>query len=341
MRIAVIPERYGSVLSPCASIRIAPFFGALGSDGMTVRFLLQQELPKFAPDIVVWHRTSLATEREVEALAALAQRAGARLIYDVDDNLLDIELHGEAQAYRTMVQAVALSLQVADQVWCSTPRLADRVAGLSRHRPREFPNVLDPTLWGEGRAYGPTGSRRLSLLYMGTRTHDEDCRFLFEGIRASRAGARGDIALSTIGVNALAVESPSWQSELAIPAHVGASYPAFVHWYRSLQGYDAGVAPLLSGPFNDCKSSIKVLDYAAIGLPSVVSYMPAYADSLAPSDALFVHNTVDRWAAALDELAESRSALPGCHAGARRHLGREAFRRGLQARTQALRSTFQ
>lgn len=311
MRIAVVPERYGNVVSPCASIRITSFLGVLARvRGWQVRYLLASEVESFRPDVLVWHRAALADVDEVERMWRLAQRAGFRLTYDLDDNLLDMAGHGEAEAYRSSIEAVSRSLQVADQVWCSTPTLAARCGVLTRRVPHVLPNALDPDLWGSAPAV-PTSSAvgRLRLLYMGTRTHDDDLALLVDAISMSGLGERGELTLTTVGVRARESALEPWQGEIQLPAHIGASYPAFVHWFRTLRGYDAGVAPLMSGRFNDCKSPIKVLDYAAIGLGTIASDMPAYADVAADGRCVLVHNSAEAWAEALTELVTNRAPL--------------------------------
>lgn len=304
MRIAVIPERYGHVLSPCATIRIASFFDRLSREpDWQLRYLLVEEVDAFRPDIIIWHRTALSTIAAVEHLAQLAARTGARLIYDLDDNLLDLEGHGEAGGYAPLVKIVLQSLEIAHEVWCSTPALVERVAHVCNGTVELLPNALDPSLWGVAHApAAPRAGEPLRVLYMGTRTHDADFDLLAEAMRLSDARAPGQVELSMIGVSSNAVIDASWLRVIAPPSHVGASYPAFVHWFRSLRGFDLGVAPLLRSRFNDCKSSIKVLDYAQLGLPALVSDVPAYRHNLIDGvDCLRCENTASAWAESLLE----------------------------------------
>ena len=57
---------------------------------------------------------------------------------------------------------------------------------------------------------------------------------------------------------------------------------------QALAGYDFGLAPLVRGRFNDCKSGIKVLDYAALGLPTMASAVPAYVESIPNGSCILV-----------------------------------------------------
>lgn len=336
MRIAVIPERYGNTFSPCASIRLYPFLSRIRAEGRAdVRFLLPSEVTGFHPEVIVWHRVSLKDAKSVAKMHATAHSIGARTVYDLDDNLLELENHAERDAYAPLVEAVRHSLQVADEVWCSTPALAGRVATEGRGCICTMPNAIDPELWqlqreplnGTGR--DPT----LRLLYMGTRTHDEDFAFLDAVMTRLHARSPGAVELSLVGVRTRDTANPPWLRVLSPPPYIGASYPAFVHWLIRQAGFDMGVAPLMANAFNDCKSPIKVLDYAAIGLPTLASAVPAYLHSLEDGRNCFhVSNDVDAWTSRIEELMAAPGLREDVARGARELVAPALFSAGLEAR---------
>jgi hypothetical protein len=86
------------------------------------------------------------------------------------------------------------------------------------------------------------------------------------------------------------------------------SYPGFVHWLSTMQPpWHIGLAPLLDTPFNNAKSAIKAMDYAAMGLAVVASDTRVYRGSIADGPAgLIVPNSEAAWYAALDELLRDR-----------------------------------
>jgi hypothetical protein len=338
LRIAVIPERYGSVISPCASIRLHPFFESFkAASRADVRYVLPSEIPRFSPDLIVWHRASISHAEDVLALRDMATRNGCRLIYDIDDNLLDMEGHGEQASYQGVTEAVRASLRVADEIWCSTPNLVQRVGVETAAKTILMPNVLDPDLWvlggektlGEGKAR----SRPLQLLYMGTRTHDSDFELVRGALEQLERRHPGRFRLSVIGVCSDDSVRATWLHTLTPPPGVGASYPAFVHWFRGLQGFDAGLAPLVSNRFNACKSPIKILDYAAIGLPTLASNVPAYTHSFTSGvDCMHVENTAESWASALAGLLDAPARLPPIAAKARQSVDPARFVAAVEAR---------
>lgn len=338
-RTAVVPERYGQVLSPCASIRIASFFESMGhSHGMKVRFLLPEELKRYKPDLVVWHRISMPDMRSLDELENIARDLGTRLVYDLDDNLLDLDNHGEKGQYEPMTAIVRRSLTLAHQVWTSTPRLAQRLRTETEANIAVLPNALDPVLWhkrtsGTNDATGP-----LRTLYMGTRTHDKDFALIAEAFDMLHSENPGQYRLTLIGATTAQFNARPWLNLMDPPPHVGASYPAFVHWFKALQGFDLGLAPLLKGDFNDCKSSVKVLDYAALGLPTLASRVPAYSYPLVDgTDCILTENSPEAWADGIRSLSVQRTKLNSIAVNASALVSESVFAAAKEARLQRLR----
>ncbi|HWX65571.1 MAG TPA: glycosyltransferase [Rhodanobacter sp.] len=337
LRIAVIPERYGRVISPCASIRLHPFFESFKAAAHAdVRYVLPSEISRFSPNLIVWHRASISHAEDVLAMREIATRNGSRLIYDIDDNLLDMEGHGEQASYQGVTEAVRASLQVADEIWCSTPNLVQRAGIETTVQPMLMPNVLDPDLWalgGDAPDAGKVTGRPLQLLYMGTRTHDSDFGLVHEALEQLERRYPGRFRLSVIGVRSDDSVRATWLHTLTPPPGVGASYPAFVHWFRGMQGFDAGLAPLVSNRFNVCKSPIKILDYAAIGLPTLASNVPAYTHSFTNGlDCVHVENAAESWASALIGLLEAPTRLSAITARARQSVDPVRFMEATEAR---------
>jgi hypothetical protein len=163
------------------------------------------------------------------------------------------------------------------------------------------PNGLDERLWSpapppehaEGgpsfAAAGVTG-RVTRLLYMGTATHGADLDLILPALGRLKATFAEQISIELVGIVG-ARDLPPFVKRVEVPHRAGRSYPAFVTWLvaqQSQRPWAIGIAPLADNAFNRCKSSIKLLDYGALGLATIASDMPAYraADGAALPGAL-------------------------------------------------------
>lgn len=338
LRVAVVPERLGSVLSPCGTIRLSAFFDAMreaAAGQWQLRYLIPEEVGAFRPEVIVWQRTAMDDERQVESIAALAKRLGALMVYDLDDNLFDLDDEAERRAYAAKLKAVEKSLRVADQVWCSTAELAERIGGISRSRPRVMANALDPGLWGPAPAAMKEDAAIHRLMYMGTRTHAADLELLSQAMDLLEARQPGRFKLDVVGVASEYPDRP-WMEALLIPNHVGASYPAFVNWIRQQGARRLGVAPLLSSPFNDCKSCIKVMDYAALGMPTLASDVPAYGPMRADVECFKSANDPVHWAANIERACGDVALASRVLAGASSRIGDLPFAEAVKLRMDAI-----
>jgi len=137
---------------------------------------------------------------------------------------------------------------------------------------------------------------------MGTMTHDADFALLLPALTEIHQQFGDQIQCDLIGFVS-GTEVPAWIRRLAPTPLAGRSYAGFVHWLRSAGHWDIGLAPLADTPFNACKSAIKVLDYAALGLASLASDVAAYQGSLADGPGgILVPNSTAAWYEALSRL---------------------------------------
>lgn len=305
LRVLAILENQGDVPSPCAHIRLVPFLDAMQAEGhISVRYITAAEVDLYEADVLVTHRVPVATRAEANALCDHAHRLGIPLVYDLDDNLYDLDPRAEDGKYQPLLDIVHTFVERADNIWASTPVLAQRLREVGARDVQVQRNQLDPALWrpamGTLRESAPGNTVR--IVYMGTRTHGEDFALIEPALRAlkKRHGAAIDIMLVGVRAND---DDESYLDSLAPSAVVGASYPAFVTWLTQQQPFDIGLSPLKENAFNRCKSEIKVLDYAALGAVPVVSDIAPYRDMIRDGiDGFLVPDDPDHWFDVLDRL---------------------------------------
>jgi Glycosyl transferases group 1 len=126
------------------------------------------------------------------------------------------------------------------------------------------------------------------------------------------------IAIDILGMTTRS-ELPPELNRIGPPTHASRSYPGFVNWLTSKQPHwHIGLAPLLDTPFNRGKSSVKAMDYAALGLTVLASDTPVYRGSIADGPAgHLVANDPRHWHSALDWLIRDHASRSSGTARAR------------------------
>jgi hypothetical protein len=263
------------------------------------------ELLPAACDVVIVQRTAIETVAQADALILAIGQMGATLVTDVDDAFILIgEGHPEAAVYAPRNAALTRLVAASAESWFSTAELRAAYAGIA-HRTAIVPNQLDPRLWRDWRA-GPRpilDGDKVHFLYMGTATHEADFALLRPALDRLAESYAGRFDLTVIGVAPDIAPAP-WLRRLSPPADA-IPYPRFVRWLRAQGPFDVGLAPLADTAFNRCKSDVKLLDYAGLGLLPVVSAGPAYdADPVAVAQAVRVGPSVGDWHGALAGIVE-------------------------------------
>jgi GT2 family glycosyltransferase/glycosyltransferase involved in cell wall biosynthesis len=316
--LVVVPERFGNgAFSPCAYIRLLlPLdHPAIGGDWDIVLADPRQAL-HYRADIIATQRYAVPDPAAAEALARHCRATGARLVYDLDDDLLHIPReHPEAALLRPRAKTVAYLVQSADTLFVSTAALAARLAAI-RPDAVVVPNALDERLWLPP-PRGPIARGPVRLLCMGTATHDADLAVVVPALErlADRFGDR--VTIDVLGVTARG-DLPPWANRPAMTVNAVGSYPGFVNWITGQPAWDIGITPLADTPFNRCKSAIKTLDYAALGLPVLASDIAPYRGSLADhGGGMLIPNDTTAWLAALSRLIRDPELRAQLAAGAR------------------------
>jgi hypothetical protein len=311
--VLVIPETYddtsGASYTPCAHIRLLrPLDHPATGRGQATTVTEAAAASRYHADVILTQRHAVSSMAAAVALVDHARRTAAALIFDLDDDLLTIPPeHPEAADLTSKAAVVEYLVREADIVRTSTAALAARIEPLARHI-QIAANALDERIWLSGlsgqtdRYASADHYQGVGILCMGTNTHDADFAMLLPALTEIHRQFGDQIRFDLIGFVSDA-EVPAWIRRLAPTPHAGRSYPGFVHWLRAAGTWDIGLAPLADTPFNACKSAIKVLDYAALGLASLASDVTAYRGSLADGPGgILVPNTTTAWYEALSRL---------------------------------------
>ena len=278
----------------------------VSADGMD-EWIRQLEL-----DVIIVQREVLRKEVLTE-LVALCQSEGIRLVLEIDDNLLELdEFHTEYAHYGAKIESVKYLAGNADDVVASTRNLAASFVRLNK-RTRVIPNALDEWLWFRPIS-GPIHSRsdrKIVAGYMGTPTHGNDLDLIREPLLRARERLLRDHGVELIfqiigGMSDEGSQSQSWYERMEIPDDC-TRYPEFVQWLRETVDWDFALAPLLDSPFNQSKSALKFLEYAALGVPAIFSSVGEYPAVVKHREngLLIASDRAEEWEEAIVELAVS------------------------------------
>jgi len=331
MSVVVIPERFpGGALTPCAYIRLLqPLDHPDIGGGWTLVLADADDALNYRADVIVTQRYAVAELEAADALIRHCRQQGITLLYDLDDDLRHIPRdHRDARLLRPRARLVSRLVRGAGAVWVSTPALAQTLAEL-RDDVIVVENGLDERIWAAGPAPIPPRPGPVRVLFMGTMTHDADFAIVEGALARLKAVFAEHVSVDLLGVSSQP-DMPSWVNRVSMPVHATSSYPGFVNWFTQ-QHWDIAIAPLTGTPFNACKSAIKTLDYAALGLPVLASDSAVYRGSLADGPGgMLLPDDENAWFVALTRLVRD-SAL-------RRRLS-EGARAGFAAGTLAAQAT--
>jgi O-antigen biosynthesis protein len=279
MRVGIVPQMPNpGRMSSSAYIRlIQPLTSDLEGGSVELSVIDPESLENIERhELVVVSRTALSNIDDAESLIDQTH-GGARLAVDIDDafHLMD-ESHPQFDEYRGRITTLTRLLDAAAMVWCSTDALRDSLDPSHSKKATVVPNTIDPRLWRRYRKglHSARSGGRLELLYMGTSTHAPDLEMILPSLERLASDHPEAFRLTIVGLVQTAPD-PSWIRR--IPTPYRSEYPHFARWLRDQAGeFDVGIAPLADSVFNRLKSDIKVLEYTALGLPSIASPVGPY-----------------------------------------------------------------
>lgn len=197
----------------------------------------------------------------------LWQRQGVKVVVDLDDDLSALDpSHVGFTGYHPSKspnenwRLLHEACQLADRVTVTTKALADR------YRPASGDVVIIPNAVPAHFLDVSVDRLRNTIVWTGTTaTHPGDLRVVGNSLarllRARpwriRVVGPGDGVAGDLGVMPAKVETTGWVSIL--------DYPTV------MAGHQLGIVPLRLTPFNQAKSWLKMLEFAALGVPVVAS----------------------------------------------------------------------
>jgi hypothetical protein len=223
---------------------------------------------------------------------------GYRIVMGLDDDCWTIPESvsgpGDNSAALGLVEAV---LAESDVVVVTTAPLA---AAVTRHASARavcvIPNALPVDVIELSRPN--LGQKEVRIGWAGSPTHGDDWD-------AVRTPVEAILQRPEVRVVLLTKNAPTWlAAHPRVEIHKPVDFSQY-YWKLSTLHLDLALAPLAAHVFNESKSNLKALDFAALGLPLVASRVGPYASLPHGQTCLTIpDNDAGGWLDALTELVE-------------------------------------
>jgi processive 1,2-diacylglycerol beta-glucosyltransferase len=256
-------------------------------------------------DVIVLQRDFPRAIEAYEAILSLARQHSIPVILDFDDLLFELpEDHPDRlnHIYTWTFLPLLQALLEVDLVTVTTRPLYEYMLGFNKNI-QILPNFLDDHLW---QLIPPIRSERpgnkVIIGYMGGLSHQSDLALLIP------------VFHNLIRRFPERLEFKFWGTQ---PTQELLSYP-FVHcnnqiiWnyqdfaaYFQTQTADIFLSPLVDNLFNTCKSAIKYLEYASLGVPGVFSRIDPYTSVIRHGENGLLASTPEEWEDNLVRLIEN------------------------------------
>ena len=255
----------------------------------------------FDHDVIVMQRAMFA---DIPDRIPGAQANGQIIINDLDDWYWGLSTSNGAYAAshpkvnpNENINHYKSILAASDHVTVSTPYLADRISSWVRCPITVIPNFVDTSKFTP-RVQTDTDIPIVG--WVGSTGHRSGDLEVLSGLLLPLVET-GKIKLHHSGH----LEShPKFADAVKVPNELVSTLPmASPQNYPNLFQFDIGLVPLSDKPFNEAKSAIKGLEYAAAGVPFIASSTQEY-ESLSANGIGFIAKKTRAWIGLIEALRD-------------------------------------
>lgn len=141
---------------------------------------------------------------------------------------------------------------------------------------------------------------KIKIIWAGGSSHYEDLYHIIRSL-ANIINKYPNVSLVIVGQYFKFIEK--FIPPERIERHSWVIYPALPYLLKSI-GADIGIIPLLETKFNNNKSAIKWIEFASLGIPSVVSNVTPYKEVIKDKETSYLFNNIEQFEENLVQLIE-------------------------------------
>ena len=262
---------------------------------------------------LIFYRTRFSSEG-FQLLLHEANRCGLETFYDIDDPIFSLEAYesnGNLQTLKNKEREALLfetatflqAMKAVGSCISSTPRLADRIQKESSKPCFLWRNLMDTeTARAASLATALSGDNpadQVTLFYgSGSRAHDIDFMTI--------AGTLSDLQdeFPNVVLTVCGYLSAECLSGLDMNRVILKPFTDYFSYLQVLADSHVCLVPLEPSAFNDCKSVVRFIDAAAVGVPTIASAVGDYAEIATLTPHLTICHESDDWATSLTKFIE-------------------------------------
>lgn len=253
-------------------------------------------------DVVVIQRDFPRFWGDYQKVIKRAREAGKPVVYELDDLLIEIpENHTHRTDYAGEMLTMLYAILDADLVTSSSRQLQSYLAEINPNS-KFIPNYLNDKLWVlKDQQPASDLDSGITIGYMGGQTHTAD----LESIKTSLLNVYNKYS-KQVNFKFWGTRPPPELLEISSTTWYQIdqeNYAKFAEYF-SQQECDIFIAPLQESEFNEAKSSIKYLEYSALGIPGVYSNLFPYASIVEQGVNGFLASHAGDWEAQISLLVE-------------------------------------
>ena len=310
IKVGVFLEDSFGNMNACPFIRIHTPFSELSKDKDYHFFIYGKEImPRLDAenmindhifDVIVIQRVNPYSTKILKK----AKKHNIKVIYDTDDDFLDINPSNPSYTYiLENFDNIQKLVKSADQITVSTEELKKRLNKLDIDNVEIVKNYhVNDSL--PIRPFEFRGNEAIKIGYFGTLTHQGDLDLVHNVIlRLKDMFYKKGIQVIFEMAGAAIVEDSDWINVVKLPYYPMAA-DAFYEWLSKNSDWDIGIIPLLNTEFNKCKSELKYIEFAALGIPVVASDISVYSDTIQNGVNGYLSGNEDEWVDKLSILIE-------------------------------------